>query len=82
MGKSTVTCSECGHNFTPGKTSETILGLGGAGAAGYAGGSAGLAMLGTAMVATLPFALAGAAAGVAVGSQLTMCPKCDKIQRK
>lgn len=82
MGKSTVTCSRCGHNFTPGKVSETVLGLGGAGAAGAAGSSAGIAMLGTAMVATLPFALAGAAAGVAVGSQVTMCPQCDKVQRK
>lgn len=82
MGKTKVTCSGCGHNFKPGKMSETVLGGAGGGAGGILGSGAGLAIFGTAYAATAPLAIAGTAAGIAVGSLVTMCPKCDKIQGK
>jgi hypothetical protein len=82
MGRTTVNCSQCGHEFKPGKGFE--MGLGGSGgvAGGVLGSSAGLAIFGTAVVATAPLAITGAALGVAVGSQLTSCPECGRVQRK
>lgn len=82
MGKTKVTCSGCGHDFKPGKMSETVLGGLGGGAGGIVGSGAGLAILGTAYAATAPLAIAGTAAGVAAGSVMTKCSHCDKIQWK